>query len=91
MVSEVVCYLYFGKFVLIVFGDVDGDVDFFFIWCQVDLGRIDVEMGIVVIQVVVVQGFKVVCQFLFLVFMVVDYVLLWYFIVQLEVGDQFIG
>ena len=79
-----------GKLVLIAFGDVDGDVDAFFIRRQAHLGRIDVEAGIAAIQIEAAQGFEIARQFLLLVFAIADQVPPRHFITQLEARDQFV-
>ena len=81
---QVTRHLYARQFVLVAFGDVNGDVDAFFIRRQAHLRGIDVETGVTAIQVVAAQGFKVTRQLLFLVFTIADHVPPRHFVTQLE-------
>ncbi|MNH22338.1 hypothetical protein D3C79_821920 [compost metagenome] len=86
--SRVACQIavhhHASELVLITFGDVDGDVDAFFVRRQADLSRINVEACVTAVQIETAQGFKIARQLLFLVFAIANHVPPRYFITQLE-------
>ncbi len=91
MTRQVTGHLDARQFVLVAFGDVNGDINAFFIRRQAHLSGINVETRIAAIQIVAAQGFKVARQLLFLVFTIANDVPPRHFITQLESGDQILG
>ena len=88
--GQAAVHYHVGQFVLFAFGDIDSDVDAFFVRRQADLRRINIETRIAAIQIEAAQDFKIPGQFLFLVFAIADNVPPRHFITQLEAGNQLI-
>ena len=91
MPCQVSRHLHARKLVLIAFGNIDGDVDPFFIRRQANLSGVNVETSIAAIQIVAAQRFEISRQLLFLIFAIADHVPPRHFIAQLEGRNQFIG